>query len=135
MEASITGLDYKIREMAGRIKDLREIEGLTTYEMASKTQVSREEYIKCESGETDLNFTFIYRCALALGVDVTDIIEGNSPKLKSITVTRRGEGQEISAAYGMTYFNLAYSFKGRRFFGTIFLSRNGGQNGSIHYRS
>ena len=90
MEASITGLDYKIREMAGRIKDLREIEGLTTYEMASKTQVTREEYIKCESGETDLNFTFIYRCALALGVDVTDIIEGNSPKLKSITVTRRG---------------------------------------------
>ena len=60
MEASITGLDYKIREMAGRIKDLREIEGLTTYEMASKTQVTREEYIKCESGETDLNFTFIY---------------------------------------------------------------------------
>lgn len=75
MEASITGLDYKIREMAGRIKDLREIEGLTTYEMASKTQVTREEYIKCESGESDLNFTFIYRCALALGVDVTDIIE------------------------------------------------------------
>ncbi|MGN1163374.1 MAG: AMP-binding protein, partial [Candidatus Ornithospirochaeta sp.] len=113
MEASITGLDYKIREMAGRIKELREIEGLTTYEMASKTQISRDEYIKCESGEADLNFTFIYRCALALGVDVTDIIEGNSPKLQSMTVTRCGEAQEISAAYGMTYFNMAYSFKGR----------------------
>ena len=113
MEASITALDYKIRLMAGRIKELREIEGLTTYEMASKTQISRDEYIKCESGEADLNFTFIYRCALALGVDVTDIIEGNSPKLNRITVTRAGEGQEISAAYGMTYFNMAYSFKGR----------------------
>ncbi|MCF0261507.1 MAG: AMP-binding protein [Sphaerochaetaceae bacterium] len=111
--AQITGLDYKIREMAARIKELREIEGLTTYEMAAKTLVSREEYMACESGTGDLNFTFIYRCALALGVDVTDIIEGHSPKLKSFTVTRAGEGQEISNAHGMTYFNLAYAFQNR----------------------
>ncbi|MCQ2413089.1 MAG: AMP-binding protein [Sphaerochaetaceae bacterium] len=111
--AQITGLDYKIREMAARIKELREIEGLTTYEMAAKTLVTRDEYIACESGTGDLNFTFIYRCALALGVDVTDIIEGHSPTLKSFTVTRAGEGQEISNAHGMTYYNLAYAFQNR----------------------
>ena len=99
--AQITGLDYKIQEMAARIKELREIEGLTTYEMAAKTQTTREEYLACESGTGDLNFTFIYRCALALGVDVTDIIEGHSPTLKSFTVTRAGGGQEISNAHGM----------------------------------
>ena len=109
----ITGLDYKIQEMAARIKELREIEGLTTYEMASKTQTSREEYLACESGTGDLNFTFIYRCALALGVDVTDIIEGHSPTLRSFTVTRSGAGQEISNAHGMTYYNLAYAFQNR----------------------
>ena len=32
----ITGLDFKIKEMAGRIKELREIEGLTVEEMAKK---------------------------------------------------------------------------------------------------
>ncbi|MBO4716695.1 MAG: helix-turn-helix transcriptional regulator, partial [Spirochaetales bacterium] len=111
--AQITGLDYKIQEMAARIKELREIEGLTTYEMAAKTQTSREEYMACESGTGDLNFTFIYRCALALGVDVTDIIEGHSPTLKSFTVTRAGGGQEISNAHGMTYYNLAYAFQNR----------------------
>ena len=42
----ISGLDYKIQEMAARIKELREIEGLTTYEMAAKTQTSREEYLE-----------------------------------------------------------------------------------------
>ena len=99
--------------MAVIIKELREIEGLTTYEMAAKTLVSREEYMACESGTGDLNFTFIYRCALALGVYVTYIIEGHSPKLKSFTVTRAGEGQEISNAHGMTYFNLAYAFQNR----------------------
>ncbi len=109
----ITGLDFKIKEMAGRIRELREIEGLTVEQMAAKTDVTVEEYIACENGESDLNFAFIYRCALAFNVDVTDIIEGYSPKLKSYTVTRRGEGQRIEKAHGMTYYNLAYAFKNR----------------------
>ncbi len=109
----ITGLDYKLGEIAGRIKELREIEGLTAGEMAKKTAVSEEEYLACENGKSDLNFAFIYRCALAFGVDVTDIIEGQSPNLKSYTVTRKGEGQRIEKAHGMTYYNLAASFKNR----------------------
>ena len=111
--AQITGLDFKIREMAARIKELREIEGLTTYEMAAKTGVSAEEYLACESGDSDLNFAFLYRCALALNVDVTDIIEGHSPTLKAMIVTRAGNGQEIANAHGMTYYNLAYAFQNR----------------------
>lgn len=109
----ITGLDFKIGEMAARIKELREIEGYTVYEMAAKTGVSMEEYTLCESGGCDLNFAFIYRCALSLNVDVTDIIEGHSPTLNSFTVTRAGGGQEIANAHGMTYYNLAYAFQNR----------------------
>ena len=110
---NITGLDFKIKEMAGRIRDLREIVGLTVEEMAAKTDVSIEEYVSCEKGESDLNFAFIYRCALAFNVDVTDIIDGNSPKLKSYTVTRSGNGRKIEQAHGMTYYNLASAFKNR----------------------
>ena len=109
----ITGLDFKIKEMAKRIKELREIENLTTAQMAQKTAVTEQEYIACENGESDLNFAFIYRCANVFNVDVTDIIEGYSPKLKSYTVTRRGEGQRIEKAHGMTYYNLAAAFKNR----------------------
>ena len=109
----MTGLDYKIREMAARIKELREIVGLTPAEMALKTDVTIEEYLECEAGKCDLNFAFIYRCALACGVNVTDIIEGHSPTLRSYTVTRRGAGQEIANAHGMTYYNLAYAFQNR----------------------
>ncbi len=113
MEQKITGLDYKIKEMAGRIRELREIEGLTTAQMAQKTAVSEQEYIECENGHSDLNFAFIYRCALAFNVDVTDIIGGYSPKLKSYTLTRRGNGQRIEQAHGMTYYNLAAAFQNR----------------------
>ncbi len=109
----ITGLDNKIKEMAGRIRELREIEGLTMEEMAQKTDISLAEYKDCEDGQSDLTFAFIYRCAQALNVDVTDIIEGYSPKLKSYTVTRQGMGQKIEQAHGMTYYNLAPSFQNR----------------------
>ena len=108
-----TGLDTKIQEMAGRIRELREIIGLSVEEMAEKTAVSKEEYLLCEEGKSDLHFAFIYRCAGAFGVNVTDIIEGYSPNLRSYTVTRGGAGQEIAKAHGMTYFNLAYAFQNR----------------------
>ena len=80
----MNGLDYKIREMAARIRDLREIVGLTAEEMARKTDVTVEEYLRCEQGEQDLNFAFIYRCAQVLGVNVTDIIEGVSLELSRL---------------------------------------------------
>ena len=113
MMNQITGLDYKIKEMSSRIKALRELEGLDVSVMAVKTGVSEAEYLECEAGNSDLNFAFIYRCALALNVNVTDIIEGYSPKLKSYTVTRAGSGQKVSQAHGMTYYNLAYAFQNR----------------------
>ena len=106
-------LTIKIQEIANRIKELRLIENLSTLEMASLTGVSEEEYLNCENGKSDLNFAFIYRCANALKVDVTDIIEGHSPKLKAFTVTRAGNGQNVGNAHGMTYYNLASSFRSR----------------------
>ena len=111
--ASATGLEFKLQEMAQRIRTLREIVGLTAEEMALKTGVSVREYSDCEAGRSDLNFAFLYRCALALNVDVTDIIEGSSPRLAGYTVTRKGDGQQIQKAHGMTYFNLASAFKNR----------------------
>ena len=41
----MTGLDFKLGEIAGRIRELREIEGLTAADMAKKTAVSEEEYL------------------------------------------------------------------------------------------
>ena len=108
-----TALDYKLQEMAGRIREMREIAHYTQEEMAAKTGVSLEEYQQCEAGRSDLNFAFIYRCAQALSVDVTDIISGASPKLSSFSVTRAGKGQRIERAHGMLYYNLAPYFKNR----------------------
>ena len=109
----MTGLDFKIKEMAARIRELREIEGYTAAEMAEKTGVSENEYLACENGESDLNFAFIYRCALAFNVDVSSIIEGSTPKLTNYVFTKAGKGQKIEKAHGMTYFNLASKFRNK----------------------
>ena len=68
----MTGLNFKINEMARRIKELREIVGFTPAEMAEKTDMTIEDYIACERGEKDLTFAFLYRCAIAFNVDVND---------------------------------------------------------------
>jgi acetyl-CoA synthetase len=106
-------LELRLREIAERIRGLREIEGISAEKMAKETGVSVEEYLACEAGSSDLNFAFLYRCALALNVDITDIIEGTSPTLTSYTITRNGAGQRIEQAHGMVYYNLAHAFKHR----------------------
>ncbi len=113
MDGQMTGLDLKIGEVASRIKELRHIEGISKETMAKLTGVTVSEYAACEDGTHDLSFAFIYRCALAFKVNVTDIIEGSSPKLKSYTVTRKGLGTQIQKAHGMVYYGLATDFKDR----------------------
>ncbi len=106
-------LDVKIKEVAARIRELRSVAGLDVHEIANEVGVTVDEYLACERGEMDLNFAFLYRCAQVFGVDVTDIIEGSSPKLAGYTVVRNGEGQKIEQAHGMVYYNLASAFKNR----------------------
>ena len=113
MQQSSTNLAGKIREIANRIRELRQIEGYTEAQMATKVGVSEEEYRRYESGELDLNFAFLYTCAQAFNVDVTELIEGAAPHLSSYTLTRSGEGQRVEQAHGMVYYNMAYRFRNR----------------------
>ena len=113
MEQNMTGMTYKIREMAERIRELREITGLSVEEMAVRTDMSVEEYIQCEAGNRNLSIAFLYRCTLSFGVDMSDLLEGRSAKLRSYALTRKGEGQRIEEAHHMIGYNLAPDFRNR----------------------
>ena len=108
-----TDLEYKIHEIADRIRELRTILGISMDEMARKLDMSVDDYEAYEQGEEELNFGFLYTCARVLNVDVTELIEGVSPRLSSYLLTRSGEGRRVEQAHGMTYYNLAYKFKNR----------------------
>ena len=101
----------KLNEIALRIREMREIAGLTVAEMAAKTEVSEADYLLYESGQLDFPFTFIHKCALAFDVGITDLLEGQSARLQSYTVTRRGEGQETAREEGIEIQNLAPMFR------------------------
>ena len=113
MKHTITGADLKNIEIAARIRELREISGISQDEMAARTGVSVEQYRRCEEGTQDLSIAFLYRCVLILGVDMGDLLEGHSPKLRSYALTRKGEGQRIEEAHHMVGYSLASGFRNR----------------------
>ncbi len=105
--------EFKIREVAERIKAVRESLGLTPEEMAEKTDVSVYEYLAYEGGAKDFSFTFIYKFSNATGVEITDLMEGESPKIYSYDITRKGGGLPIARRKGMSYMRLAPKFKNK----------------------
>lgn len=78
-----------LAEVSQRIREMREVSGISVDEMALKTEVSVEQYLTYEKGEADLPFTFIHKCSLAFGIEMTELLEGSGARLSSYTVTRR----------------------------------------------
>ena len=106
-------MEYKLKQISDRIRELRQVTGLTVADMAERMGISESEYIECESGNKNLSVAFLYHCALNFGVDMGDILEGRSPKLQSYALTRRGQGQKIEEAHHMIGYSLASGFRNR----------------------
>ena len=105
--------DPKIPEIAERIRALREMCEYTVEEMADATGVGVEEYVSLESGDRDFGFTFLYKCAQKLGVDLIEILTGSNPHLTDFTIVRAGQGLPIKRREGFNYFHLAATFKNK----------------------
>lgn len=101
-------METKIKEIAERIKSLREILEISQEEMAEKTDTPLEEYRQYESGDSDFGFTFLYECAKIFGVDIVELLTGEKPKLSFYTVVRSGKGLPMKRRKGFTYQHLAY---------------------------
>ena len=104
---------YNIKEISGRIRELRSIIGFTEEEVASATGLTLEQYRIYESGEVDFPFGFLYHCSEKLGVDIVEIITGENPHLSGYTVVRQGKGLPIYRQEGFDYYHLAAQFKNK----------------------
>ncbi|MBQ9409013.1 MAG: AMP-binding protein, partial [Clostridia bacterium] len=113
MQHTASSASSKLFEVASRIRELREIAGYTQEEMAARTEVSLEMYQMYEDGVADFPFSFIHKCALELGVEITDIMEGRSAHLTGYTVTRTGQGQVTAREPGLEIRSLASMFKNK----------------------
>lgn len=107
-------MNYSIKEVAERLKALREIVGISAEEMSRRTDTSQEDYALIEQGEKDFSVTFVYKCAEILGVDIIELLTGDNPKLKRYCVVRKGTGLPVKRREGFEYQHLAYLFKDKK---------------------
>jgi len=106
-------MNEMIMEIAQRIRGLREDFGISVSEMAKLVEVSEEEYLSYEEGKRDFSFTFLYKVAVRLGLDISELLTGSSPTLSVYTHVKKGKGLAIERRKGFKYQSLAYLFKNR----------------------
>ena len=100
-------MDVSTQEVANRIKALREDMGFSMQEMAESTGRTLSEYTAQESGEEDLSFTFLSKCAAKFGVDVIELLTGENPHLSGYSLVRAGDGLPINRRAGFQYLHKA----------------------------
>ena len=102
------------KDIAARLKELREIEGKSAEEMAAALQLPAVEYRAFEAGTADIPAGALHDAARLLKVDLTDLLTGQAPRMKLFSVTRRGGGVTVERRKDYQYRNLAANFAGRK---------------------
>ena len=107
-------MDKNIKLIAERIETMRDIMEISPEEMAQALGMTAEEYLEYETGEKDFAFSFLFTVANKLGVDITDLLTGESPRLSLFSCVRTGEGLAMERRKEYKYQHLAYIFKHKK---------------------
>ncbi|MDP4181170.1 MAG: XRE family transcriptional regulator [Bacillota bacterium] len=103
-------MSEQIKQIAIRIKELREISGMSPENLASELGVTPETYIKYESGCADIPVSFLYEVANKFNVELTAILTGDNPKLHTYCLVRKDKGIAVNRRTEYGYQHLAYNF-------------------------
>jgi mannose-6-phosphate isomerase-like protein (cupin superfamily) len=107
-------MNNQIREIAERLRGLRDILEITTDEMAQVCNVSYAEYLGYESGEQDIPMSVLQHVARHYRVDLSTLLFGSDPTMKSFYLTRAGQGTAMERSKAYKYQDLAAGFSGRK---------------------
>lgn len=132
---SVCRVDENIMLIAQRLKALREIMDVSVADMAKATGKSVQEYSEYESGKRDFSFSFLYTAAGKLGVDIVDIMTGETPRLSVCSVVRAGEGLKMERRKEYKYEHLAYIFKNKRLEPFLVTVEPNGVDATSHLKS
>ena len=104
----------QLQEIGRRLSALRNIAEMPPEEFCEKTGVTVQELAAYEKGDLDFSFSFMYNAARVLGVDVIDLMSGDSPHLSDWCVVRKGEGYSIDRRAAYKYNHLAFTFRNKK---------------------
>ncbi len=101
----------QLKDIGRRLSDLRSIMGLDAEAFSAMMEVTPEDLLAYEAGEKDFSFSFLHNAAGILDVDVIDLLSGESPRLSSCCLVRKGEGLSIDRRSAYNYKHLAFTFR------------------------
>jgi len=103
----------EMRQIAHRLKEIREVCGFSADETAARLGVSTARYVGYEENGENIPISVLYALANVYGVDITELLTGNSPRLSDYCVAKRGRGTGVDRYPGYHFESLAYNFKRR----------------------
>ncbi len=109
-----THMDEQIRQIAERLKGLRDALDMTEEEVAADCGLTADEYRYLESGECDLSISILQRIAHKYGITLDELMFGEEPKMDSYFLTRQGTGISVERIKAYKYELLASGFKHRK---------------------
>lgn len=107
-------LEKAYKDIAPRLRGLRDALDMTVEDMARQTGVTPDQVAVYEAGETEIPVGFLMKVAQACHVDLTVLISGVEPHLTGYSLVRRGEGLSVERRKDYDYKSLAYRFSGRK---------------------
>ena len=103
-------MQERIKEVADRVRELREILEISQESMSSHLQISPETYKKYEKGEEDIPASVLYEISRRLGVEMSVLLTGEVPRMHYFAVTRKGKGASVERRKDYRYQSLASNF-------------------------
>ena len=104
----------QLQQIAARVRDLREIAGLSPEQAAEEFGVSPQTYAAYESGNSDMPVSILSQMASRFGVELTAILTGEDPRLHSYCLIRKGKGVAVQRRQEYGYQSLAYNFSHKK---------------------
>lgn len=107
-------MNEQIKEIAQRIKELREILGLSVEVVSKALKVDADEYVSYENGESDIPMGFMLDFSKYCNINLTDILSGGSPMLNTFSFIKKDRGQTVERREHYKYQHLAYNFADKK---------------------
>ena len=107
-------MNEQIKQIAERLRGLRDVLDLNPEDMAEACGMSVEKYLDMESGDKDISVSALQQIARKYEVSLDVLMFGEEPKMSSYFLTRKGAGVSVERSKAYKYEALASGFRRRK---------------------
>ncbi|MGE4384730.1 MAG: helix-turn-helix domain-containing protein [Endomicrobiaceae bacterium] len=103
-----------IKDIAMRIKDLRDIYNISLETLARDLGIDQKLYQQYENGDADIPIGVLKKIAEKFNVEFITLITGRVPHLNRYSVVKKGKGISVERRKEYDYQDIAYGFTNKK---------------------